>query len=109
MIVVAEMFAAWLAINAVVAILSWWSSRGDATARAKVLELLSDDSWWYGLNLVKASDGVLKRGTIYFHLGRLEEEGLVLSLEELTMQPEIGIKRRLFRISKLGREQLEAT
>lgn len=45
---------------------------------AKILELLDDGEWWYGLDLVKQSDGVLGRGTVYCHLSRLTDEGLVI-------------------------------
>jgi DNA-binding PadR family transcriptional regulator len=45
--------------------------------KRKILDLLSDGTWWFGAELVRKSDGVLGRGTVYVWLSELEEQGLV--------------------------------
>ncbi len=70
---------------------------------ALVLEmLLAVNRELYGLEMVEASAGLLKRGTIYVTLQRMEEKGLVESRKEARTEPEIGIPRRLYRASGLG-------
>ena len=44
-----------------------------------ILQLLVALGPTYGLDLVQASRGILKRGGIYVTLGRMEEKGLVRS------------------------------
>jgi DNA-binding PadR family transcriptional regulator len=44
-----------------------------------ILQLLASGGSRYGLELVHASRGRLKRGGIYVTLGRMEEKGLVTS------------------------------
>jgi DNA-binding PadR family transcriptional regulator len=44
-----------------------------------ILSLLTANGPSYGLELVQASRGRLKRGGIYVTLGRMEEKGLVTS------------------------------
>ena len=68
---------------------------------ALVLDLLIEHER-YGLELVAASGGRLKRGTVYVTLGRMEQKGLVLSRQEHT-QGTPGLPRRLYRLSALGR------
>lgn len=54
----------------------------------------------YGLELVDKSDGVLKRGTIYTTLNRLEEKGYVSSKRE---EEQAGLQpRRLYKATGLG-------
>lgn len=54
----------------------------------------------YGLDMIQASAGVLKRGTIYVWLARLEERGLISSSVP-------GIEgRRKYRITIAGRAAL---
>lgn len=62
----------------------------------------------YGLEMVDASDGDLKRGTIYVTLGRMEEKGFVESYIEPRSQPEIGIPRRIYKTTGLGEEVFRA-
>lgn len=56
----------------------------------------------FGLEMVEASRGKLKRGTIYVTLQRMQEKGLVDSKPEPRTAPEIGIPRRLYRVSGYG-------
>jgi DNA-binding PadR family transcriptional regulator len=59
----------------------------------------------YGLELVKASDGALMRGTIYITLGRLEEKGYVQSrLQADADHPDIP--RPIYKITALGERAL---
>lgn len=54
----------------------------------------------YGLQLVEHSDGVLKRGTIYTTLNRLEEKGYVTSYRE---EEQAGLQpRRHYKATGLG-------
>lgn len=54
----------------------------------------------YGLQMVKASNGTLKPGTIYVTLGRMEDKGLVSS--RLETNPLQAIPRRLYKVTGLG-------
>jgi PadR family transcriptional regulator PadR len=68
-----------------------------------VLEmLLAVSRELYGLEMVEASAGLLKRGTIYVTLQRMEEKGLIESRQEARPEGEIGIARRLYRVTGLG-------
>jgi PadR family transcriptional regulator PadR len=62
----------------------------------------------YGLEMVEASRGALKRGTIYVTLQRLQDKGFVDSRPEPRTAPEIGIPRRMYRISALGQRVFSA-
>lgn len=67
-----------------------------------ILEMLMSGER-YGLDLVKASKGRLKRGTIYITLGRMEDEGLVLSRLAADLIP-----RRLYKVTERGRAVFSA-
>ena len=72
-----------------------------------VLELLTAGGELYGLQMVDASRGALKRGTIYVTLSRMETKGYVESrLDEaaLSHRP----PRRVYRITMLGGRALRA-
>ncbi len=56
----------------------------------------------YGLEMVEASGGNLKRGTIYVTLQRMQEKGLIDSKPEPRTAPEIGIPRRLYSVTGYG-------
>jgi DNA-binding PadR family transcriptional regulator len=75
---------------------------------AVVLSLLAVRGESYGLDLVRASDGRLSRGTIYVTLTALEEQQLVTSRQEDVTDPAIGIPRRLYRLTPRGRAELTA-
>jgi len=66
-----------------------------------ILQLLVAKGPCYGLEMVAASRGALKRGGVYVTLGRMEEKGLVRSATG-----EAG--RRLYRPTALGERALEA-
>ena len=58
----------------------------------------------YGLELVDASDGALKRGSVYVTLARMEEKGFVDSRQEERAAGESGTQRRLYRATHYGRK-----
>jgi DNA-binding PadR family transcriptional regulator len=73
-----------------------------------ILELLVSGGPTFGLALVERSGGVLKRGTVYVTLGRLENKGLVESEQEPLPPTAIGLPRRVYRITGLGERVLRA-
>ena len=66
-----------------------------------MLDLL-ESSERYGLELVDASEGRLKRGSIYVTLGRMEAKGFVASRQEDRAPGAIGLPRRLYRPTAYG-------
>lgn len=62
----------------------------------------------YGLELVDASDGALKRGSIYVTLARMEEKGFVDSWQEERGPGASGLPRRLYRATPYGLKVHEA-
>ena len=58
----------------------------------------------YGLELVDASDGALKRGSVYVTLARMEEKGFVDSRQEERQEGTAGLPRRLYRATQYGRK-----
>jgi len=62
----------------------------------------------FGLELVTASKGRLKRGTVYVTLGRMEEKGFVTSRLEDAPPDAGGLPRRVYQVTALGRRVYEA-
>jgi PadR family transcriptional regulator, regulatory protein PadR len=58
----------------------------------------------YGLELVDASAGTLKRGSVYVILARMEEKGFVDSRQEERQEGTTGLPRRLYRATPYGRK-----
>lgn len=58
----------------------------------------------YGLELVDASRGTLKRGSVYVILARMEEKGFVDSKQEERSPGASGLPRRLYRATSYGRK-----
>ena len=75
---------------------------------AVILRLLRDNIEMYGLQMVKASDNQLKRGTVYVTLMRMKEKGYVSSREESSNHDQSGLPRPLYRIEGLGERVLSA-
>jgi DNA-binding PadR family transcriptional regulator len=73
-----------------------------------ILELLVRAREMYGLELVAASGGALKRGTVYVTLGRMEEKGYVASRLEDAPPAAGGLPRRIYAPTALGRRVLTA-
>jgi DNA-binding PadR family transcriptional regulator len=80
---------------------------GTPTAESVVLALLGDEEK-YGLELIRASDGRLRRGSVYVLLDRMEEASLVTSRQEAKTPPHIAIPRRLYRATAEGKALLRA-
>lgn len=77
-------------------------------AEKYILQMLaSAETKMYGLQMIEASGGRLKRGTIYVTLMRMEEKGLISSSEQPSSRDEIGISRRFYSITENGRAYLE--
>lgn len=53
-----------------------------------------------GLDLVVNSDGILRRGTVYLHLSRLEARGWIQS-EQLPPKPPATIGQRVYQLTPL--------
>jgi DNA-binding PadR family transcriptional regulator len=73
-----------------------------------VLELLVRDKQLYGLQLVAASKGRLKRGTVYVTLGRMEDKGYITSRLNEPPPGAGGLPRRIYEATPLGRRMLNA-
>lgn len=67
-----------------------------------ILQLLISNGEMFGLEMVEASEGELKRGTIYVTLQRMGDKGYIESREEARELPEIGIPRRKYQATGLG-------
>ncbi len=61
-----------------------------------ILELLVEHGELFGLAMVEASDGRLKRGTVYVTLGRMEDKGYLASRQEPLPPGATGLPRRLY-------------
>lgn len=70
--------------------------------------LISSGGDLFGLEMVEASKGELKRGTIYVTLHRMAEKGLIESKPEPRTAPEVGIPRRLYRVTGYGQRVFAA-
>lgn len=75
--------------------------RLSATERL-IIELLAQHEELFGLRMVELSDGVLKRGTVYVTLGRMQEKGYLESRQEPLPDGAIGLPRRLYRPTGLA-------
>ena len=73
-----------------------------------VLELLVANKQLYGLQLVAASRGRLKRGTVYVTLGRMEDKGYIASKLDDPPPGAGGLPRRIYVPTPLGRRMLSA-
>ena len=81
--------------------------RKPSAKETEILEALRQREM-FGLELVEASSGRLKRGTVYVTLGRMEEKGYVESRLEDRRSGAIGLPRRLYRATAFGLRVLDA-
>ena len=79
-----------------------------SSKEARVLDLLTSRGASYGLELVRASDGDLKRGTVYVTLDRMEDKGLVESWSEDAEPGRQGPPRRKYKATGHGAAALAA-
>ena len=75
---------------------------------ALILDLLVRGKELYGLELVAASKGRLKRGTVYVTLGRMEDKGYLASRLEDAPPSAGGLPRRIYEPTAFGRRVLRA-
>ena len=71
--------------------------------KALILGYLIDSETMYGLEMVKKSDGKLKRGTVYVLLDRMEDSKLIKSKLVAPKDGQRGPQRRTYRITANGR------
>lgn len=74
---------------------------------ALLLLALIENGESYGLEIVKTT-GTIKRGTVYVLLSRLETKGLVESRVMPNSDGYIGIPRRLYKATPLGKKCRQA-
>ena len=72
-----------------------------STTESMILDLLEERTR-FGLELVDASGGRLKRGSVYVTLARMEAKGFVQSEQEERQPGAIGLPRRLYRATPYG-------
>jgi PadR family transcriptional regulator PadR len=75
---------------------------------AVILRMLVTHGDLYGLGLVEKSDGQLKRGTVYVTLDRMEDKGFVISTTAPQLPGAVGLPKRLYSPTGLGRRVLDA-
>jgi DNA-binding PadR family transcriptional regulator len=73
-----------------------------------ILEMLVSSGSMFGLQMVEASGGRLKRGSVYVTLQRMETKGYVSSEQEPPRTGAIGLPRRIYRPTALGKRALKA-
>ena len=76
-----------------------------AETESVVLGLLIESDEMYGLQMVKASNGHLKRGTIYVTLARMIQKGYLTFRAEA--QSPLGMPRRFYQITAKGKRALQ--
>ena len=79
-----------------------------ATERLILEMLVSNDDPMFGLQMVAASRGKLKRGSVYVTLQRMEQKGFIESEQEPHRAGAIGLPRRIYRPTALGKRVLKA-
>lgn len=62
----------------------------------------------YGWELMEASDGKLKRGTVYVILNRMEDKGFIESRKENRRDGARGLPRRMYKLTGLGQRTTSA-
>src|SRR3954462_12714928 len=73
-----------------------------------ILDLLIRGAELYGLELVAASRGRLKRGTVYVTLGRMEDKGFITSRIDDAPEGAGGLPRRKYSPTAAGRSVFKA-
>mgnify|MGYP001604916622 CR=1 FL=1 len=70
-----------------------------------ILEILDSDrdKWWFGQQIINASDKELVAGFVYVYLGKMLNQGLVESKNEVFTDCKLnGLPRNLYRITTKG-------
>jgi DNA-binding PadR family transcriptional regulator len=71
-----------------------------------ILDLLFSGKELYGLEIVRESNGAVKRGSVYVLLDRLEQKGFVISRAE-SIPTMAGLPRRQYRITGVGQRAVQ--
>ncbi len=82
-----------------------WATTSRAEKEGIVLGLLAGGRELYGLEMIRASRGSLKRHSIYTLLGRMEDERLIEG-RDVHDPKASGLPRRLYKITELGKSRL---
>ena len=72
------------------------------------MKMLIDNGEMFGLEMVDKSEGLLKKGTIYVTLQRMEKKKLLSSEEEERPATEVGIARRFYSPTNWGERVFKA-
>lgn len=72
-----------------------------------ILEMLILNQEMYGLEMVRESNGKLKRGSIYVTLSRMESKGFIESRKE-KVPDERRVPRRIYRATGFGEKVVRA-
>ena len=72
-----------------------------SSTESLLLDMIEDRER-FGLELVDASGGTIKRGSVYVLLSRMEAKGFVESRQEERQPGAIGLPRRLYRATPYG-------
>lgn len=78
------------------------------TKEAYILSFLTAHRKGYGLEMVKQSKGLLKRGSVYVILNRMQQKGYVNSNKEPASPDEKGPPRRHYIATAKGAQMLDA-
>ena len=85
------------------------ASNGNLTTKeAFVLAFLTRYGKGYGLEMVKKSNGLLKRGSVYVTLHRMQQKGYVMSRKETNPPDEKGPPRRHYTATAKGAQALDS-
>lgn len=72
-----------------------WPSK-KAERRQFVLDYLGQGGWHFGIEIIVASGGLLKRGTGYIMLGQMEEDGDIEAYSPPVSNNQL--RRRMYRL-----------
>ena len=72
-----------------------------------ILQMLLVRGEMYGLQLVNESDGLLKRGTVYVTLQRMEDKNFIKSRRPRRPPAQKGLARPLYRATCEGKRTLQ--
>lgn len=80
------------------------------TIEALIMKMLLSNSAseMYGWEMMEASDGKLKRGTIYVILDRMEDKGFIESRKEEKREGQRGLPRRMYKLTGHGQRSIHA-
>lgn len=72
-----------------------------------ILSTIYDAEAMYGLDIVKKTEGIVKRGSVYVTLSRMVDHNLLTAKKQTRDSHQIGPTRVFYQISKHGVETLD--